>query len=168
MQSYLKQFCRKFRKNLRKFQLNLLKIFRKFYECLKINSKFRERCTIFGTLNLWKFYVKYYKTLIQKLKEKRKKILSYCIGHMLPPRYQFYIFTFWCYFLILPRIVHPLPESASIVSCKLTLHLPGFIILCRTAHRHTTCSLCVSTLISTLTTGLADMRLSNGLHDRTI
>ncbi len=47
------------------------KIFKKFCECLKINAKFREGCSIFGTLNLWNFYKKYYETFIQKLKEKR-------------------------------------------------------------------------------------------------
>ncbi len=45
----------------------------KFCECLKINAKFRDGCAIFGTSNLWNFYVKYYKTFIQKLKKKCKK-----------------------------------------------------------------------------------------------
>ncbi len=59
--------------------LNLLKIFRKFCEWLKTNAKFREVSAIFGALNLWNFCMKYYKTFIQKLKEKRKNILSYIV-----------------------------------------------------------------------------------------
>ncbi len=38
-----------------------------------INAKFREGFSIFGIRNLWNFYVKHYKTFIQKLKEKHKK-----------------------------------------------------------------------------------------------
>ncbi len=48
-------------------------IFRKFCEYLKINAKLQKGCSIFGTFNLWNFYVKYYKTFIQKLVKKRKK-----------------------------------------------------------------------------------------------
>ncbi len=62
-----------------------MKIFKKFCECLKINSTFQEEFAIFGTPNLWNFFVKYYKTFIQKLEEKRKKIIPYHIRHMLPP-----------------------------------------------------------------------------------
>ncbi len=84
LQFYLKKFCWKFRKNLKKFKLNLLKIVRKFCECLKINAKFREGCAIFGKLYMSNVYVKYYETFIQKLTEKHKKILPFPIGHMLP------------------------------------------------------------------------------------
>ncbi len=90
-----------------------MKIFRKFCKCLKINAKFWERCAIFGTLNLWNFFVKYYKTFIQRLEEKSLKILPYSIGHILPLCYQFYIFTFWCLFLIWPHAAPPLPEPAN-------------------------------------------------------
>ncbi len=58
-----------------------MKIFRKFFECLKINAKFLEGCAIFGTLNLWNFYINYYETFIQKLVGKCKKntTLSYLL-----------------------------------------------------------------------------------------
>ncbi len=96
MKEILKKFfARLFENVLQKVQKKFEKIliksfenFRKFCECLKINAKFREVCAIFGTLNLWNFYIKYYKTFIQKLKEKRIKILSYCIQPILPLCYQ--------------------------------------------------------------------------------
>ncbi len=71
----LKEIKKKFDKILIKSFEN----FQKFCECLKINAKFRKGCAIFSTLNLWNFYIKYYKTFIQKLEEKRKKntTLSY-------------------------------------------------------------------------------------------
>ncbi len=50
-----------------------MKICRKFCECLKNNAKFREGWAIFGIPKMWTFYVKYYKTIIQKFEEKCKK-----------------------------------------------------------------------------------------------
>ncbi len=43
---------RKFRKNLRKFKFNFLKIFRKFCVCININSKFSRRVCHFVFLNV--------------------------------------------------------------------------------------------------------------------
>ncbi len=56
-----------------------MKIFKKFCKCLKINAKFWEGFAILGKLHLWNFYVKYYKTFIQKFEAKGKKntTLSY-------------------------------------------------------------------------------------------
>ncbi len=59
-----------------------------------------------------KFLCIIYRTFIQKLEEKCKKILPYHIGHMLPPCYRFYIFTFWCWFCISPHAAILLPEPA--------------------------------------------------------
>ncbi len=104
-----------------------MKIFRKFCECLKINAKSGEGCAIFGTPNLWNFYVKYYKSFIQKLEEKSKKILPYRIRHMLPWCYQFYIINFWCWFRILPHVAHLLPESTNRKEHNEYCILSGFI-----------------------------------------
>ncbi len=107
----MKIFCRNFRKNLRKFYLNLLKIFGKFCECLKIKARFREVFAIFGTFYLWNFYVKYYKTSIQKLKENVKNTtLSYSAHASLC--YQFYIFTFCFSYLFchMQRTLCPNPQ----------------------------------------------------------
>ncbi len=41
---------------------------------------------------------------------------------MLPPCYQFYIFTFWCLFLISLYAARPLPEFANLVACSNNLY----------------------------------------------
>ncbi len=72
LQGYLKILQRV----LIKFEKMLIKSFKNFQKnlrCLKINAKFGKGWANFGTLSLWNFDVKYYKTFVQKLKEKCKK-----------------------------------------------------------------------------------------------
>ncbi len=59
----------------KKFEEILIKSFENFQKLckyLKINAKFWEGYVIFGTRNLWNFYVKYHKTFIQKLRKNAK------------------------------------------------------------------------------------------------